>query len=481
MAQVDSRIAMGVQPLDVGASIGRGYQLRDLAAQADARKLDTQLKQQAMQKQTKLGEFYKMHTQGGKLDKAGFDQAVTDAGYGADLPEMRKQRSEAERVEAEYLSKNSERLMKTFDYTSKTIGALLNNPNTTAQDVARAVSGLTQFGLLTPEEGAQIAREIPGDPQQLQQYLRAKLMESQQAKDMLTAALPNLKEINLGGHTQIVDTNPLTNPGITGQQLQRTATQGELEQQRHNQVMEQRQAAQGQREQTQIVTDADGGVHIVNKQTGQSQTATDAQGNPIIGKGGLSQEQLKNASAKKQTVEILRKQLDNLKAARANLGSMDYGVLAGRQSVTDSARAYDGALAALQSTVRQLTRTPGEGAMSDFESRIAMAQLPGRVDPSGVIDQKITQLEDLANIVEQGYSDMLNRSGGRTQSKPAQPTQTGSGGVLSPQQSGGNPYAASLQKRIDAGLMTKEQANAFLQSKGLKPEFGNDDPRTGSW
>ena len=119
--------------------------------------------------------------------------------------------------------------------------------------------------------------------------------------------------------------------------------------------------------------------------------------------------------------------------------------------------------------------------MSDFESRIAMAQLPGRVDPSGVIDQKITQLEDLANIVEQGYSDMLNRSGGRAQPKPAQPTQSASGGVLSPQQSGGSPYAASLQKRIDAGLMTKEQANAFLQSKGLKPEFGNDDPRTGSW
>lgn len=482
MAQVDSRIALGVQPLDVGASIGRGYQLRDLAAQADARKLDTQLKQQAVQKQKTLGDLYRGALgPDGKIDRAKVTQGVVEAGFGADLPDMQKQWSDADKAEADYFSKNSETIVKQLEYTSKAIGALLQNPNTTAQDVARAVSGLTQFGLLKPEQGAEIVRSIPGDPVQLRQYLQGKLMESQQAKDMLTAALPNLKEINLGGHTQIVDANPLTNPGIAGQQLQRTATPGELEQQRHNQVMEQRQAAQGQREQTQIVTDADGGVHIVNKQTGQSQTATDAQGNPIIGKGGLSQEQLKNASAKKQTVEILRKQLDNLKVARANLGSMDYGVIAGRQAVTDSARAYDGALAALQSTVRQLTRTPGEGAMSDFESRIAMAQLPGRVDPSGVIDQKITQLEDLANIVEQGYSDMLNRSGGRAQPKPAQPTQSASGGVLSPQQSGGSPYAASLQKRIDAGLMTKEQANAFLQSKGLKPEFGNDDPRTGSW
>ena len=466
MAQVDSRIALGVQPLDVGASIGRGYQLRDLAAQADARKLDNQLKQQGIQKQKTLGDLYRgaIGTDG-KIDRNKVTRGMVEQGFGSDVPDLQKQWSDADKAEADYFSKNSETIVKQLDYTSKAIGSLLQNPNTTAQDVARAVSGLTQFGLLKPEQGAEIVRSIPGDRVQLRQYLQGKLMESQQAKDMLTAALPNLKEINLGGHTQIVDTNPLTNPGIAGQQLQRTATPGELEQQRHNQVVEQRQAAQ---EQTQIVTDADGGVHIVNKQTGQSQTATDAQGNPIIGKGGLSQEQLKNASAKKQTVEILRKQLDNLKAARANLGSMDYGVIAGRQAVTDSARAYDGALAALQSTVRQLTRTPGEGAMSDFESRIAMAQLPGRVDPSGVIDQKITQLEDLANIVEQGYSDMLSRSGGRA-APAAKGQREQPAGVLSPPQPQQSTLLQQAKDAISQGA-PREKVIERLRGMGVDPQ-----------
>lgn len=228
MAQVDSRIAMGVQPLDVGASIGRGYQLRDLAAQADARKLDTQLKQQSIQKQKTLGDLYRgaIGTDG-KIDRNKVTQGMVEQGFGADVPELQKQWSEADLKQAEYLHKNSETIVKQLDYTSKTIGSLLQNPNTTAQDVARAVSGLTQFGLLKPEQGAEIVRSIPGDPVQLRQYLQGKLMESQQAKDMLTAALPNLKEINLGGHTQMVDTNPLTNPGIVGQSLERSATHGE--------------------------------------------------------------------------------------------------------------------------------------------------------------------------------------------------------------------------------------------------------------
>lgn len=465
MAEIDSRIALGVQPLDVGAAIGKGYQLRDLAAQADARKLDTQIKQQAIQKQGTLADLHRLNTQNGKLDRAKFTQGLAEAGYGQDVGEYQKQWSDTDKAEAEHLSKNSERIIKTLDYTGKAIGSLLSNPNATSNDVIQQISGLVNAGLMTQEDGARIAREVPGDPTQLRQYLLQKASQAQQAKDMLTNALPHLQAVNLGGHTQLVDTNPMTNPQAAGQTLQRSATPGELEQQRHNQATEARAAAQGTREQTQIVTDADGGVQLVDKRTGQAVPVTGADGQPVIGKGGLSQEQLKNASAKKQTVEILRKQLDNLKAARANLGSMDYGVIAGRQGVTDSARAYDGALAALQSTVRQLTRTPGEGAMSDFESRLAMAQLPGRVDPSGVIDQKITQLEDLANIVERGYTDMLSRD---RRAPAGQGQQPAGGGVLSPQ-AAANPVLEQAKAAIAAGA---DRAKVMERLKSMGVDTG---------
>ncbi len=65
-----------------------------------------------------------------------------------------------------------------------------------------------------------------------------KAAQAQQAKDMLAMALPQLKEINLGGHTQLVDTNPTTNPQAVGQTLQRSATMGEQESARHNRAAE---------------------------------------------------------------------------------------------------------------------------------------------------------------------------------------------------------------------------------------------------
>ena len=232
---LDTRIALGVQPLDVGSAIGRGYQLRDLAVQADTRRLDNEAKQRAQQKQATLGDLYRGSIgTDGKIDRAKLSQGVAQAGYGADLPEMQKQWSDQDRSEAEYLTKNREGIIKTLDYSNKAFGALLAKPNVTANDVISEISAMTQFGIMTPEQGAQAARSIPGDPAQLRPFLQQKLMQAQQAKDMYTAAMPQLQAINLGGTTQLVDTNAITNPQAVGQTLQRTATPGEQEAARHN-------------------------------------------------------------------------------------------------------------------------------------------------------------------------------------------------------------------------------------------------------
>ena len=239
MAEVDSRIAMGVQAPDIAGAVGRGFQLRDLAAQADTRAIDNQLRQQAMQKQATLGDLYRGAVGAdGKIDRAKISQGMAGAGYGADLPVIQKQWSDADKAEADYFHKNNESIIKQLDYTNMAIGGLLSNPNVTADDVVRQIAGLTQFGLMKPEQGAQIAREVPADPAQLRQYLMLKAQQAQQAKDMLTNAMPQLQAVNLGGTTQMVDINPVTNPGAVGKTLQRTPTPGEVEQQRHNGVSE---------------------------------------------------------------------------------------------------------------------------------------------------------------------------------------------------------------------------------------------------
>lgn len=441
MAQVDSRIALGVQPLDVGASIGRGYQLRDLAAQADARKLDNQLKQQGIQKQKTLGDLYRgaIGTDG-KIDRNKVTRGMVEQGFGADVPDLQKQWSDADKAEADYFSKNSETIVKQLDYTSKAIGALLQNPNTTAQDVARTVSGLTQFGLLKPEQGAQIAREIPGDPQQLQQYLRAKLMESQQAKDMLTAALPNLKEINLGGHTQLVDTNPLTNPGITGQQLQRTASP--------ESVLSASTAVRGQ-----DMTDA----------RARDLNATKVEENKL--KREAKEEASNQAKASQlASFDTMLGTLDRLSNHPGLARSVGiYGALPTMPG-SDSAN-FQAELETFKSQafIPMVSQLKGMGALSDAEGKKLSAAV-GALDPK--MGEKAFR-ESVGRIIADMQAARDRMAGGAKQASPA--AQSASGGVLSPQQSTNDQLLNFAKQAIEQGA-PREKVIERLRSMGISTE-----------
>ena len=239
MAEIDSRIAMGVQPLDVGASIGRGYQLRDLAAQADTRAIDNQLKQQAVKKQATLGDFYKAHTKGGTLDRAGFFQSMTDAGYGGDIPELQKQFGDGDKSQEEFRAKRLENGIKANDYTTKAIAGLLMKLGRTPADVHAAINNLVQAGVLPPEQGQMYSTQVPTtNPQALDTWLQGMFNQALSVKEQLQLQTPKIEAVNLGGTTQMIDTNAWTNPSVTGKTLQRTATPGEVEQQRHNGVSE---------------------------------------------------------------------------------------------------------------------------------------------------------------------------------------------------------------------------------------------------
>lgn len=438
MAQVDSRIALGVQPLDVGASIGRGYQLRDLAAQAEARKLDTQLKQQAVQKQKTLGDLYRGALgPDGKIDRAKVTQGVVEAGFGADLPDMQKQWSDADKAEADYFSKNSETIVKQLDYTSKTIGALLQNPNTTAQDVARAVSGLTQFGLLKPEQGAEIVRSIPGDPVQLRQYLQGKLMESQQAKDMLTAALPSIKEINLGGHTQLVDTNPLTNPGITGQQLERTASP--------ESVLSASTAVRGQ-----DMTDA----------RARDLNATKVEENKL--KREAKEEASNQAKASQlASFDTMLGTLDRLSNHPGLARSVGiYGALPTMPG-SDSAN-FQAELETFKSQafIPMVSQLKGMGALSDAEGKKLSAAV-GALDPK--MGEKAFR-ESVGRVIADMQAARDRMAGGAKQT--GQAAQSASAGVLSPQQSTNDQLLNFAKQAIEQGA-PRDKVIERLRGMGL--------------
>lgn len=173
----------------------------------------------------------------------------------------------------------------------------------------------------------------------------------------------------------------------------------------------------------QVISTSDGSLVLVDPYAATSRPIIGEDGKQTVGRvpGQLGPKQVAAAKEKLQVVQVLRMQLANLKEERDKLGTYSQGIIAGRNPLSEAGSNYDKALAALQTTIRQLTRTPGEGAMSDYESRMAQAQLPSRADFPSSIDQGISQIEDLANVLETGYSGMLGGDSPTTAPPPPAP------------------------------------------------------------
>lgn len=154
----------------------------------------------------------------------------------------------------------------------------------------------------------------------------------------------------------------------------------------------------------------------------------DGDGNPVffrVPKGGttavpvdgvtpppklqLGAKQLENARSKLQSTQLARKQLDAIKDAWLKIKDTTFSAGPGASLIpTEAGRAFDKAVDAFRQTNRTLTRTPGEGALSDFETRLAQAALPDRGDYELVTEQSIQQLQDMLDTIESGYSQMID-------------------------------------------------------------------------
>lgn len=117
------------------------------------------------------------------------------------------------------------------------------------------------------------------------------------------------------------------------------------------------------------------------------------------------------ARGKLSSLNAITKQLDRAEAA---LGKAKYtGPIAGRLpgGISGADDAADAAIAGLSPLVRQLTRVPGEGAMSDYESRLAQGELPNRSQTREGRKEAIDQLRALVDQTRAGYSDVLGAVG----------------------------------------------------------------------
>lgn len=131
----------------------------------------------------------------------------------------------------------------------------------------------------------------------------------------------------------------------------------------------------------------------------------------------LSATEAARAKGKYEAAMQLKRQIatarQNFEEARNEIAST--GRVGGLMAVTPAAQKFDKSIDAMRSTVTSLTRTPGVGAMSDYETRLDQAKMPARSNYDEVTEQQLMELEALADGVLMGYGELM---GGAQQGAP---------------------------------------------------------------
>ena len=125
---------------------------------------------------------------------------------------------------------------------------------------------------------------------------------------------------------------------------------------------------------------------------------------------GISPRTLDNARSKMQAISAIRQQLAKAKEIfNTKLkNSMSAGAFGQGKIPSQAGNEFDKSIAMIQPLIRQLTRTPGEGAMSDYESKLAAAIMPSRGDYEATTSQQFQDVEDLISNLEYGYTGILS-------------------------------------------------------------------------
>lgn len=170
---------------------------------------------------------------------------------------------------------------------------------------------------------------------------------------------------------------------------------------------DQRGGGAGKEPNKQLVTrpTADGQQqdYAFNPQTSQLEPV----GQPYAKTAPLSPKDTTTAKQKLTQIAIARKQLQNAKAKFAEIKDSLSAGAGGGLLPTPKGKAFDAAIDGMRGSITSLTRVPGVGAMSDYETRLDQAKFPTRNDYEDVISQKLEQLDALISGLDTGYRDLL--------------------------------------------------------------------------
>lgn len=217
MTEVDPNIALGVrpvqfsQPLDLATG---AMKLRNLGLQGQNEQITLEQNQRALRDQKTIADLYRANTQpDGSVNHAGVVQGLAQAGLGDKIPAYQQGVASAAKGTTEASAADLELHKKRLDILNSGLSSLLSKPNLTHDDVTAQINNYVNQGLISPEQGAEAARNTPGQPDQLRPFLMQKAMEGMAVSQQLDARLkaaPQLEKIDTGSNINLAQRDPTT-------------------------------------------------------------------------------------------------------------------------------------------------------------------------------------------------------------------------------------------------------------------------------
>jgi hypothetical protein len=124
--------------------------------------------------------------------------------------------------------------------------------------------------------------------------------------------------------------------------------------------------------------------------------------------GVLSQKDATTAKMKLNTVALARQQLQKIRESfeEGRKGINAFGPGQGLIP-TQAGKKFDARVDQMRSTLTALTRVPGVGAMSDYETKLDQSKFPSRRAYESVTADVLNNLDDQLSLIENGYRGLL--------------------------------------------------------------------------
>jgi hypothetical protein len=294
---IDSSIALGIKPVQVANPLEQYMQAQQI---------------QQAQNQSRLADLmYGEKTRDLAADKVQADaltnsqdvsSALAKAGYGSRAVAYQRAKLDADakqadigKTQAETHAKQVEAAHKALDVAGQAFGFVRANP--TLDNALAAIDYLgSQPGLYKPEQLEAWRQQVRSDPSKIQGLADQAYRTALSAKDQL----PTTSTRNLGGTTDTISVDPVTGATKVLNSVKNTQSPDSVASvaaTRRGQDMTDaraREMAQLTREgqQTQVVTDPNQGVLLVNKGTKTAVPATFADGTRVPGENAVAARKL---------------------------------------------------------------------------------------------------------------------------------------------------------------------------------------------